>query len=41
MHFRGLNGYSVENGMEFEGRNASRETSEKFGARAKMSGNRA
>lgn len=40
-HLRGLNGYSVENGMESEGRNANRETSDKVGARAMLSGNRA
>lgn len=38
MHFRGLTGYSVQNGMEFERRNASSEISEKAGPRAMMSG---
>lgn len=40
VHFRGLTGYSVEYGIEFEVRNASREISEKAGPRA-MGGNRA
>ena len=40
-HLIRLNGYSVENGMEFEGRNANREASDKVGARAMLSGNRA
>lgn len=35
--FRRLIGYSVENGRASEGRNASRETSEKAGAKAIMS----
>lgn len=36
VHFRGLAGYSVENGMELEGENVRRETSEKAGARTRM-----
>lgn len=36
--FRRLTGYSVENGTAFEGRNARRESSEKAGARAMISG---
>lgn len=34
VHFRGLTGYIVENGMEFEVRNDSKEISEKAGPRA-------
>lgn len=41
MHFRQLTGYSVDNGVEFEGRNASREIREKAGPRDMMIRNRA
>lgn len=41
VYFRRLTGYRVQNGMEFEVRNGSREISEKAGPRAIISGNRA
>ena len=41
VYFRRLTGYRVQNGIEFEVRNGSREISEKAGPRPTMSGNRA